>query len=656
MKAGDARRTIALLAFGFFGCVDTFEIPSRRKIPPLPDLPELIGVRARVRGDNVAIAFDPVDGAKDYRVYVLPERGSVSVDASGDASIVNGTYRCAGVRVAPRVATDLEPSAQSEAMRTLVEHGVEGVSRTLDDATLGYVFATPGPERVPVFALGDPSPDADNHCYFQRWKASRAKVYTADAAERAALLAQRWRDDGPLFYVPTKSSNPSVQVASADSQTGGRLYFTTASAEAATRKNARPVFEALAAPQPGTQPLMRLYYQNGCGKSHDELVVGKTRFENARTQGVFPSTQLTWAGVDKPTTLVVEALDAQCPNLGFLAPAALPASPPHPQYQTADQLRLATAHRELFVNGQGDSGNRPRAIARSLLEVAPLPPQPLDWFEGFGTALAPFNRVGTAFQSEHQRSVDYDVFVQAIDNNAPGTLQLAVGGLLGELYFAYGDWASGSSGKTRFAPLKSGALSESSFLYVTYQLDGFVTARRYAQLLLSTRPPPIQDTLEQGVTLILQPSPGGWPSNLELQLCDHTKWDPGAMCKKFSFYPSGSAGLPLPPVPELSELATVESQLQLEVYASTSRVFVVVDDQPYGCAELPVGVFPSGPVSVTFGDTLFNSAQDLIGFEKAFAPTFQNDTRHHFDNLGFKAGVAAPAWDFTRIPCVSTLQ
>jgi hypothetical protein len=37
----------------------------------LPPIPALIGVTARVVGDSASISFVPVEGAKDYRVYVL---------------------------------------------------------------------------------------------------------------------------------------------------------------------------------------------------------------------------------------------------------------------------------------------------------------------------------------------------------------------------------------------------------------------------------------------------------------------------------------------------------------------------------------------------------------------------------------------------------
>jgi hypothetical protein len=32
------------------------------------------------------------------------------------------------------------------------------------------------------------------------------------------------------------------------------------------------------------------------------------------------------------------------------------------------------------------------------------------------------------------------------------------------------------------------------------------------------------------------------------------------------------------------------------------------------------------------------------------------ETRRHFDELGFKSGVAAPTWDETKVPCSSTIQ
>jgi len=79
-----------------------------------------------------------------------------------------------------------------------------------------------------------------------------------------------------------------------------------------------------------------------------------------------------------------------------------------------------------------------------------------------------------------------------------------------------------------------------------------------------------------------------------------------------------------------------------------------LDGQPYGCANLPTSSVPAGPVTVTFGDVLYHS-----GVDHTYAFTskaLQVSTRRHFDNLGFKSGMAAPPWDEKRMPCVSQLK
>src|SRR5262249_9008459 len=135
----------------------------------LPTLPTLQGVAATVRGDGVSIRFQPVDGAKDYRVYVLPANGDVSTAADGHTVVHNATYRCAGDRVAPVVHADAEQDQQSEESHTIVVGQVFGFARTMNDATLGYVFTEPGDGRMPVYAMGDPSDGSDTLYYFQRW-------------------------------------------------------------------------------------------------------------------------------------------------------------------------------------------------------------------------------------------------------------------------------------------------------------------------------------------------------------------------------------------------------------------------------------------------------------------------------------------------------
>src|SRR5260370_12022863 len=113
---------------------------------------------------------------------------------------------------------------------------------------------------------------------------------------------------------------------------------------------------------PDTQPLMRVYYLNQCGRSHDELVAGKSRFDRARQQGdQQPVYDLRWGGLTGPTTLVVEALDTLCPWKGMFGPksqAALTAArQSYPALVTLDHMHAAPPTCEAFLNGQGDAAN-----------------------------------------------------------------------------------------------------------------------------------------------------------------------------------------------------------------------------------------------------------------------------------------------------------
>lgn len=62
-------------------------------------------------------------------------------------------------------------------------------------------------------------------------------------------------------------------------------------------------------------------------------------------------------------------------------------------------------------------------------------------------------------------------------------------------------------------------------------------------------------------------------------------------------------------------------------------------------------------MSVSFGDVLYHSGVDVSAQQSA-PRTYDFHYRHryietarHFDNLGFKSGVAAPAWNEQLVPC-----
>src|SRR5205814_7436665 len=111
------------------------------------------------------------------------------------------------------------------------------------------------------------------------------------------LLAQGWRDMGIPFYVPMPGGAGNVQVFTAkhapDSPT---VYYLVSNAEKMARAAFNPAaaFEVLSAPAEDTQPLMRVFYANHCGTSHDDLVAGQGRFEFVTHQGNRPVTTLQW--------------------------------------------------------------------------------------------------------------------------------------------------------------------------------------------------------------------------------------------------------------------------------------------------------------------------------------------------------------------------
>ncbi|HYJ08811.1 MAG TPA: hypothetical protein VEX18_07370 [Polyangiaceae bacterium] len=627
----------------------------------LPPLPQLGGVEATVRGDSVHISFEPLADAVDYRVYELPPNEDISVQGE-DFTIRNALYRCAGKRQTPAVVFDDNPTVPSGYMKTLVEdQDVYGYVRSLDEATLGHVYLEPGRDRVPVYALGDADPLAENENYFMRWAASRVKEYVVSETERTQLLDLGYRDDGVAFYAPGSESEDTRWIyTSTDAQ--ARYYFSDGP-EAAVRSDATPAFLALASAAPGTAPLMRVFYLNLSSTSHDELVMGQPRFERARRQGdQLPMFELHWSGLRQPTTLVVEALNPGCPTPpGLLSPVSLPGSATHPAWVTLDEARAASPDAALYVNGQHDPTSRPRAIARAFLsDIAPQPPPDLDWHWGFSADddIGTFSELPcgdpACYQDFRRGSERFDASFHLVD-----TERQALGTMLGELWVLYADHLSGVNGKFRMTPPEMAEVSADSYLHVTMEVNSFTTARRYPQIIISDQQAPVQHNLPLGNALVIHPY-GDWPHQYEVQLCDHRAWDVNDHCPyaDFDHYfdPDDTARtLSLAPNAEVGEHVGVDRSTLFDVYASTERVYLLLDGEPYGCFDLPATGVLGTQVSVTFGDTLFHSANDQLQFYQYVRENLQFDAQRHFDNLGFKSGAAAPAWPEARLPCTSAL-
>ena len=140
----------------------------------LPELPPIQNVRVRTTGDNVVIEFEPVDDARDYRIYVSPDMANVTVGGDGAVTV--------------RDANNYE--------------------RKPEDAVLGYVFLTAADDRSPVYRMSAPNGGGGHQN--ADWvvsifdEANRAE-YVVGEAERDRLYALGFRNDGIAFYVANDS-------------------------------------------------------------------------------------------------------------------------------------------------------------------------------------------------------------------------------------------------------------------------------------------------------------------------------------------------------------------------------------------------------------------------------------------------------------------
>jgi len=660
----------------------------------LPSVPALINVVATQNDDSAAITFDPVDGALDYRVYPLPRDEDITIGADGNVIVKNAIYRCAGNRETPSPTIDGGPENSGSAIRTQVDkQTVGGYLRTLDDATLGYVYTQPGAGRVPVYAVGEPDPNADNStCFFARWGASRTKMYLTSESERAKMLANFGRDDGIAFYVPAAADATTAQIYIDQDEAGTKYqkrYYLSDGPEGNKHPNKKPAFLALAQGGAGTQPLMRVFYANQCGQAHDELAVGRERFNRIYKQGdSLPLWTVLWSGITGPTTLVVEALDRRCPFQGHLSPQSFPSvnghygaeEIPHQPFFTLADVQAASPTSEVFINGQaGPAWARgvvperlplPRAISRSFVKVQPNPHAKMDFFADFApdakaetfTDMPCGSPDGQCFQTWRQQSPTFDQMFISVESGAtPGSGLYAAGPVMGELWVTYADNSADTNGKFRLTAKQKATMNDATFLHVTMEADAYSTARRYPQILISDQDVPVQYGIEKGHTLVIQPRGEAnaaidWPIDYEIEICNKRPWDVNNQCPAYDLYhyPNAAGPTHLAPNDELGEHAFADQRTLFDVFASTQRIYVFLNGKPYGCANLPAGKVPqSGPVTVTWGDVVYHSGVDhTFAYHAAH---LQIETQRHFDNLGFSSNLPAPTWDESRLPCVAPI-
>jgi hypothetical protein len=632
----------------------------------LAELPPLENLVARVRGDTLLVDFSAVAGARDYRIYPYPESGSLLVADDGSVAVRDATYRCSGDRPRPRRDRD-----GINLLAISLEGMIHGYMRKEADALLGYVFLTAGSGREPVYRLGDPN---RNGGYTWPYAAPPGIDYTASdyavgTAARDALLAKGLRDDGIAFYVPRDAAR---KVYRAEQDSNDAVLYYVDGPEAAARSGGVERFRVLAAKTEGAVPLYRIFYASGA--DHDVLAAGEANRHRALNQGNVPLTTATWPGMRAKTTYVIEALDQGCPFPdGLIGAKAVSAA--DGLGTTAPTITLQDARDpetgEVFINGQHDSTARPRAIARAYVTAEPEPAPAMDWFVGFDQALAPFSAMyedGNGVRIFHNDLLSVEFAAANVD-------------------FSYGtvldQFVAGSSASYSLSARGADArIAASDYLHVTMSVDIASTSRRYPQVFITNAPldPPSFEGPTRVITARLGPytfemlPPGDYQSilvqvfgpspELQVQFCDQRGWGVSDQCPRANIYGFHAGSelsewtAPWLPVPVLGEYVGLDRPVKFDVYASTEKVYVFVEDRPAGCAVLPAGRMPQGETTVVFGTAGYHiDVDEFVEREPAMHEFWHRRSANHverkFDDLGIDSHVSSlpMAWDESVLPC-----
>jgi hypothetical protein len=638
----------------------------------LPVLPRIDNLVPLVRGDTAIISFSGVDGAADYRIYPLPADDDILVGPKGEVAVRNAIYRCGGaVPRLNRASDGINRVSSSLAANVL------GYTRKEDESLLGYVFLTPGTGRTPIYRVANPNSIGG---YAWEYAAPPGQEfngadYVAGADARDALLAKGWRDDGIAFYAPTDGT---VGVYRSEYKSGGSVLFYADGPEKDARagdgSEGGVRFKIFDSKADGSVPLYRIFYSYN--NDHDNLAAGDANRDRVLNQGNYPITSLTWPGLKKgATTLVIEALDQGCPFPGGYigandAPATVLGGVMNEPTITLDEARLSSG--ELFFNGQYDPANRPKPIARAYVTVEPAAQPKMDWFEDF------------------EDTTDTDSFTKIVDDNIGTKVfrndKMSLEYAAADANYSYGavlgQFLVGAVSSYNIGALGAGAvLEDDKYVHGTMSVELPSTNRRYPQMWITDTPlgdpdkevtymVPFVDRLGPRPSEMLPPGPYhtivaqtfGVGPELQIQFCDLRGWGVSQQCPKANIYgfPAGDdkAKEPLPwlPLPVAGDYAGMDRPVKFDVYASTKRVYMFIEDKPAGCAVLPEGRFPAGPVTVIFGVAAYHI--DVDEFVTAETSSHQywrryslSHTDRKLDDLGVKNADTLPAWNEDVMPC-----
>lgn len=664
------------------------------------NLPSLRNVQViRQSGDSILIGFDDVDSAKDYMIFPMPKDPStIRFDSQGRMTIPNAIYRCAGdLPSAPNVVdgkggmgVDQYNRANGGGGVVTLNGLVNSIQRLGAENTLGVVYTSPGQDRMPVYALGNTMWEPSDYGYLRN--EYTIKHYVTDFNEVVSLMNQGWRYDGIQFYVPSKpdASYPvikSLRIRGWESDDhSGLLFMRVGSQEDAQYKSSYStnLFSILPAPAAGQAlagdqaPLMRFYVHGYDGYDHDELAVGNARYAKLRDMGRQPFNQVHWSGITQTSTFVIQALDQGCPRLGTFAAQHIAPTNGYPEWFSMAQMRSKLPTGEFFLNGQHDPANRPKAIAIAAVQAGPMANPKMDFFDGFdGDAsadpLVPSKTVKPGPDANDGSGQYYKYFESS--KYLAGFTRIegeyaTVGQEMGQLWARFIDTGSDVNGKFNLTVKQPTEVKADSYLHATMEVDLFSTNRRYPGFYISDKDVqlPIQDYLTKGNTIVVQT----FGQDVQVQFCHNRGWQTNDQCPGVGLYTRERMnGAPhtfkygRANVASTNEYATLDRPHKFDVYASTSAVYVYIEDKPFGCVKLPTGQFPAGPAHVTYRSVLYHEqADDPIEQSGGTAlPTWDPVAHHeewygvnrHFDNLGFSAGQALPAWDKT-VPCIDSSE
>ena len=651
----------------------------------LPELPRIDNVRVTQRGDTAIIDFEPVEGALDYRIYPLPDPDDVLVGEQGEQVIKDAIYRCAGDRPF-RLRKD-DGAALYDASLSGAANTIHDYMRNEADSVLGYVYLTPAADRQPVYRMADPN--GGGGFMNADWvapefaEANRAE-YVVGSDERDRLLAKGFRNDGIAFYVADAGTRVVYRRVYQGLWNGGPTVFYTQGAEydARAKDDMKDVadfgerFKILESEAQGSVPLHRVLY-NGTN-TFDVLAAGEPRYQRVLQQGNQPLWTLSWPGLTAKTTLVIEALDKGCPFPGgYVSSSHADADEFNFPSLTLDEARLASG--EVFINGQHEQENRPKPIARAYVDVTPEADPDWDFFDGFdvGAQWDPFKidsgNNGVFIYRNSKWSIDFS----GCTNN------LTVGPLLGQLVVGYADW--GSSCNMSMVPNGVDTqLVADRYLHVRMSTEVPSTGRRYPQLMFTTtqvlQPGDVQPLDSVPLHARLGPMPfemkppgtehsilvqpfGGY-HELQIQVCDRRGWGVSAQCPQANIYGDHAGNYdeaweqPWLPVPVVGEVAGYDRPVRFDVYASSQRVYVFMDDEPAGCAVLPDGSMPEGAINVAFRGVLYHSGIDesvvpMDSGQKYLQRFSLSHFDRHMDDFGIDKDAPQPEWDETRMPCAT---